>query len=159
MGHTDVSLRVNRRSGALPLDSSSTFVVWVGEFSGRLSAVRQMLADVPPPRFLVASQKCAVKHHTSLAEGLKQGPRKDMSVRPTGQTAGVDFWNIKIITTSTLFSVSTARHGHASKPRELIVGKSLLLRPDQLALLIKALQFMRMSAQKAEWQALVRELR
>ncbi|MCB9711055.1 MAG: hypothetical protein H6749_07680 [Nitrospiraceae bacterium] len=51
MAHTDVSLRVNRRSGALPRDSSSTLVVWVGEFSGSLSAGRQMPADVPPPQF------------------------------------------------------------------------------------------------------------
>ncbi|MDT3778975.1 hypothetical protein PJI16_15520 [Nitrospira sp. MA-1] len=65
VAHTNVSLRVNRRSGSLPRDSSSTFVVWVGEFSGSLSAVRQMLADVPPPRLLVASQECAAKHHTS----------------------------------------------------------------------------------------------
>jgi len=28
-----------------------------------------MQADVPPPRFPLASQTCAVKHHTSLAEG------------------------------------------------------------------------------------------
>ena len=66
VAHTDVSLWVNRRSGALPLDSSSTFVVWVGEFSGSLSAMRQMLADVPPLQILIASQECAVKHHTSL---------------------------------------------------------------------------------------------
>ncbi|MFZ1744705.1 MAG: hypothetical protein WAU17_02200 [Nitrospirales bacterium] len=57
MAHTDVSLRVNRRSESLPRDSSSTFGVWVGEFSGSLSAVRQMPADVPPPRLLFASQE------------------------------------------------------------------------------------------------------
>jgi hypothetical protein len=70
VAHTDVSLRVNRRSGALPLDSSSTFAVWVGEFSGSLSAGRQMPVDVPPPRLLVASQECAIQHHTSAVEGL-----------------------------------------------------------------------------------------
>src|SRR3970040_2081509 len=41
----------------LPLDSSSTFGVWVGEFSGSLSAMRQMLVDVPPPQFLPVSQE------------------------------------------------------------------------------------------------------
>ncbi|MDT3776923.1 hypothetical protein PJI16_05045 [Nitrospira sp. MA-1] len=84
VAHTNVSLRVNRRSGSLPRDSSSTFVVWVGEFSGSLSAVRQMLADVPPPRLLVASQECAAKHHTSLVEGLKQGSPNHQSVHSRG---------------------------------------------------------------------------
>jgi hypothetical protein len=73
VAHTDVSLRVNRRSGALPLDSSSTFVVWVGEFSASLSAGRQMPVDVPPPQILVASQECAVKHHTSLSKDRSMG--------------------------------------------------------------------------------------
>ncbi len=57
VAHTDVSLRANRRSGVLPLDSSSTLVVWVGEFSGSLSAKRQMPVDVPPPQRLVVSQE------------------------------------------------------------------------------------------------------
>ncbi len=69
MAHTDVSLRVNRRSAALPRDASSTFEVWVGEFSGSLSAGRQMSVDVPPPQFLLASQKMSYRHHTSPAEG------------------------------------------------------------------------------------------
>jgi len=43
-----------------PLDSSSTFGVWVGEFSGSLSATRQMLVDVPPPRLLPVSQERAI---------------------------------------------------------------------------------------------------
>ena len=92
VAHTDVSLWVNRRSGALPLDSSSTFVVWVGEFSGSLSAMRQMLADVPPLQILIASQECAVKHHTSFAEGLKQGSPIDESVHSEGRMAGVGPW-------------------------------------------------------------------
>ncbi len=69
MAHTNVSLRVNRRSAALPLDSSSTLGVWVGEFSGSLSAGRQMSVDVPPPQFLLASQKMSDRHHTSHVEG------------------------------------------------------------------------------------------
>ena len=90
VAHTDVSLRVNRRSESLPLDSSSTFGVWVGEFSGSLSAVRQMLVDVPPPQFLLASQKMSSRHHTSLVEGLTHCPpilrcRLHCSVMPPGQ--------------------------------------------------------------------------
>ncbi|MDZ4105394.1 MAG: hypothetical protein U1D41_04385, partial [Nitrosomonas sp.] len=42
-----------------PLDSSSTFGVWVGEFSLSLSAARQRLVDVPPPQLLPVSQEGA----------------------------------------------------------------------------------------------------
>lgn len=71
VAHTDVSLRVNRRSGALPRDSSSTFGVWVGEFSGSLSARRQMPVDVPPPQLLVAFSRMRTKTPYKLVEAYE----------------------------------------------------------------------------------------
>jgi hypothetical protein len=62
--HTDVSLRSNRRSGCsrtLPLDSSSTLAVWVGDFSQSLSATRQITAEVPPPQLFSVSQRRAIQ--------------------------------------------------------------------------------------------------
>ncbi|MCE9551511.1 MAG: hypothetical protein K8R50_11050, partial [Betaproteobacteria bacterium] len=57
--HTPTLACVQIGGQSQPLDSSSTFGVWMGEFSLSLSAARQMPVDVPPPWLLPVSQEGA----------------------------------------------------------------------------------------------------